>query len=377
MASPTPKVAKIVLIPGDGIGPEVVREGVRVLEEVERARKEKTGISFEFQTCLMGGCAIDATGNPLPAETLEACKTSSAVLLGAVGGPQWPSKAHPGVRPEQGILALRKALDVYANIRPCKFPAKSLIAESPLKKEIVEGTDFVVIRELTGGIYFGEKKEGDENTPATDLMIYSASEIRRITRIAAQIALLSTPPQKVISVDKSNVLATSRLWKKVVSETMAAEFPQIPLTHQLVDSCAMIMVKSPRELNGVLLMENMFGDILSDESSIIPGSLGLMPSASLNGWGKNSVGVYEPIHGSAPDIAGKGIANPIGTILSAAMLLRYSLGLDAEATAIEDAVAHVLDVQGIRTRDLGGKTSTAEVGDAVVEALKGTLAKLA
>ncbi|KAJ3335953.1 3-isopropylmalate dehydrogenase [Gonapodya sp. JEL0774] len=375
--SATSKIAKIVLIPGDGIGPEVVAEGVRVLEEVSRLRKEKTGFEFQFETCLMGGCAIDATGNPLPPATLEACRSASAVLLGAVGGPQWPSKAHPGVRPEQGILALRKALDVYANVRPCKFPAKSLIEESPLKRSIVEGTDFVVVRELTGGIYFGEKHEGDENTPATDLMIYSAEEIRRITRIAAKLALLENPPLRVISVDKSNVLATSRLWKKVVTETITAEFPNVPLSHQLVDSCAMLMVKAPRELNGILLMENMFGDILSDESSIIPGSLGLMPSASLNGWGNQSVGVYEPIHGSAPDIAGKGIANPIGTILSVALLLRYSLGLEAEAAAVERGVAHVLDVQHLRTGDLGGKATTKEIGDAVVLAVGKELAALA
>ncbi|KAJ3414501.1 3-isopropylmalate dehydrogenase [Chytridiales sp. JEL 0842] len=368
---------KIVLLPGDGVGPEVVAEAKKVLQAIDS--------SIQFQEALIGGCAIDATGNPLPDETLQACRSASAILLGAVGGPQWPkplANGTMGPRPEQGLLAIRKALDLFANIRPCFFPSQSLIPLSPLKSEKVQGAEFIVVRELTGGIYFGDRQELDANGKAWDRMDYSVPEVQRITRVAAALAKISNPPLPIMSVDKANVLATSRLWRKVVTDTLKSEYPELAPTlhHQLVDSAAMIMIKEPRSLNGILLTENMFGDILSDEASVIPGSLGLMPSASLSGWGaKDAVGLYEPIHGSAPDIAGQGIANPIGTILSAAMLLRYSLGKIKEADAIHAAVAKVLDDvsiggRGLRTKDLGGNATTAQIGDAVVEELKKILA---
>lgn len=249
----------------------------------------------------------------MPDQTLEACKSASAVLLGAVGGPQWPKKPTDQVpfppRPEQGLLKLRKELGLYANIRPCFFPGSSLVNQSPLKADRVAGTQFTVIRELTGGLYFGDRQEENAQGIAYDTMTYSVPEVQRITRIAAHLAMLSNPPLPIISIDKANVLASSRLWRRVVTETLAAEFPNLTLSHQLVDSAAMHMVMHPTQLNGIILTENLFGDILSDEASVIPGSLGLMPSASLNGWGTTSLGVYEPIHGSAPDIAGKGISS--------------------------------------------------------------------
>ena len=371
----TKTVHPIVLLPGDGVGPEVVAEAQQVLEMVSGIRSAVTGVELRMETHLMGGCAIDAAGSPLPDATLAACKTASAILLGAVGGPQWP-RSPSGARPEQGLLELRKALDLYANIRPCKFPGKSLVDQSPLKRQIVQNTEFIVVRELTGGIYFGNRKELDETNKAFDTMEYSMEEVQRITRVAASIAMLHSPPLAVTSIDKANVLASSRLWRKVVSETIAAEFPSVSLSHNLVDSAAMHMIMSPSKLNGVVLTGNMFGDILSDEASVIPGSLGLLPSASLNGWGSRALGLYEPCHGSAPDIAGQGIANPIGTILSAALLLEYSLGLVQEARAVEEAVAHVLDVQGLRTRDLGGSTSTSEFGSAVLKVLQDKLVAL-
>lgn len=295
------------------------------------------------------------------------------------------------VRPEQGLLALRKALGLYANIRPANFASDSLLDNSPLKPSVAKGVDIIVVRELIGGIYFGARKESgvtpDEDT-AWDTMIYNVAEIQRITRVAAQIALAADPPLEIHSIDKANVLATSRLWRKVVTDTLEAEYPQLKLDHHLVDSAAMLIVANPKKLNGVVLTENLFGDILSDESSVIPGSLGLLPSASLAGAPsvadyksanfQATAGLYEPIHGSAPDIAGQGVANPIGTILSAAMLLRYSLGLDKPATAIENAVRKVLDEQdkgglGLRTADLGGKIKTVDMGDKIVETLKGLL----
>ncbi|RKO87317.1 3-isopropylmalate dehydrogenase [Blyttiomyces helicus] len=369
----------IVLLPGDGVGPEVVAEARRVLELVAEVRGRDLGIDFDFKEELIGGCAIDATGNPLPDSTLDSCRASSAVLLGAVGGPQWPRPAtaeNPDpARPEQGLLRLRKELDLYANIRPCLFPGKSVIDRSSLKREVVEGTDIVFVRELTGGIYFG-KREEEKDGEAYDTMTYSVAEVERITRVAASLSLLHNPPLPIVSIDKANVLATSRLWRRTVTSLLAREFPTIPLSHHLVDSAAMLLVMNPRKLNGIVLTENMFGDILSDAGSVLPGSLGLLPSASLNGWGKGGLGVYEPIHGSAPDIAGQGIANPIGTILSASMLLHYSLGLQKEARAIEAAVAHVLDVDMIRTRDLGGEAKTVDVGNAVLDALRQELAKI-
>lgn len=325
---------------------------------------------------LFGGAAIDATGQPLPEETIKACEAADAILLGAVGGPKWGVGK---VRPEQGLLQIRKHFDLYANVRPALFPSKSLLAHSPLKPEVAEGTDMIVVRELVKGLYYGERQEADLDTPgskgeASDMMIYNRHDVERITRLAAALALQSNPPAKIHSVDKANVLACSRLWRRVVTETVEKEFKDqgVEVDHQLVDSAAMVMVSNPRKLNGIVLTENMFGDILSDESSVIPGSLGLLPSASLSGIpdGKSDCkGLYEPIHGSAPDIAGQAIANPIGTILSASMLLRYSLNLPKEADAIAAAVEKVLD-DGLRTKDLGGNANTVEVGDKVLAELE-------
>ncbi|RDX53895.1 3-isopropylmalate dehydrogenase [Lentinus brumalis] len=380
------KSFRVVVLPGDGIGPEVVAEAVRVLETVSAASQE---IEIKLETHQFGGAAIEAVGEPLPASTLKACQEADAILLGAIGGPKWGVNAK--VRPEPGLLALRKALGLYGNIRPANFASKSLLANSPLKPSIAEGVDIIVVRELIGGVYFGTRKEAgvapDEDT-AWDTMTYSVPEIQRITRVAAQIALQANPPLPIHSIDKANVLATSRLWRKVVTETLQAEYPQLTLDHHLVDSASMLIVANPRKLNGVILTENLFGDILSDESSVIPGSLGLLPSASLAGAPsvadatspdfKPTPGLYEPIHGSAPDIAGNGIANPIGTILSAAMLLRYSLGLEKYAQAIEAAVRKALDDKPsggleLRTADLGGSVKTSELGDKIVEILKGLL----
>lgn len=304
--------------------------------------------------------------------------------MGSIGGPKWGVNSK--VRPEPGLLTLRKALGLYANIRPANFASDSLIVNSPLKDSITRGVDIIVVRELIGGVYFGQRKEqgvAPEENVAWDTMIYSVEEVQRITRVAAQIAITSDPPLPIHSVDKANVLASSRLWRKVVTETLQSEYPQIKFEHHLVDAAAMFIVSNPRRLNGVVLTENLFGDILSDESSIIPGSLGLLPSASLAGAPslpsspsfKPTCGLYEPIHGSAPDIAGKGIANPIGTILSAALLLRYSLGLEKQAQLVEVAVRKALDAKNaggleLRTADLGGSVGTNEIGDRIVELLK-------
>ncbi|KAJ1914018.1 hypothetical protein H4219_004964 [Mycoemilia scoparia] len=374
----------IVVLPGDGVGPEVTSEALRILKLVADMRSASTGIKLNFNEHKFGGAAIDSTGEPFPKATKDACSAADAILLGAVGGPQWPKPVDPndsskglGPRPEQGLLALRKDLDLFANIRPMSFASDALISSSPIQPELVRGAEFTVVRELVGGIYFGKRQEEDANGYAYDTMEYSVPEVQRIARLAAHLARQSTPPSTVHSIDKANVLATSRLWRRVVTETLEKEFPDVPLHHQLVDSAAMLMVKSPRSLNGVILTENMFGDILTDEASVIPGSLGLLPSASLAGLpdGKSLCkGLYEPIHGSAPDIAGQGIANPVGTILSAALLLRYSLGMEPEANAIEQAVRKVLDDDelngyNVRTKDLGGDATTASVGDAVIKAL--------
>ena len=348
--------ARIVLLPGDGIGPEVVAEGRKMLEAIA----ERYGHEFTFEEHLIGGCAIDEEGTPLSDETLEACRAADAVLLGAVGGPRWDDPTAP-VRPEQGLLRLRYGLELFANLRPVTvFP--ELVASSPLRPERLAGVDILVVRELTGGIYFGkprlrERANGGER--AVDTMVYTDSEVRRVTRLAFRLA--EGRRRKVTSVDKANVLETSRLWRQVVEE-VAAEFPNVELEHQLVDSAAMRLIQSPASLD-VIVTGNMFGDILTDEASVLAGSLGMLPSASL---GAGTLGVYEPIHGSAPDIAGKGIANPIGTILSVAMLLRNSLGLEEEARAVEQAVAQALR-EGARTADLGGENplSTGEMGAAI------------
>ncbi len=348
--------AKIALTPGDGIGPEVVAEARRTLDVVAA----KFGHTFSFTEHLLGGCAIDKHGTALPADTLAAAREADAVLLGAVGGPKWDDP-QAKVRPEQGLLAIRKELGLYANLRPVR-PHPALAALSPLKPERVNGVDFIVVRELTGGLYFGTPK-GREQTPeglrAVDTLVYTEGEIRRIVRLAFQLA--QRRRKLVTSVDKANVLESSRLWRQVAIE-VAREFPDVKLEHQLVDSCAMRLITHAPTFD-VIVTENMFGDILTDEAAVLAGSLGLLPSASL---GEGRRGLYEPIHGSAPDIAGKGIANPTGTILSAAMLLRHSLGLEAEAAAIESAVKATLDA-GQLTADLGTKTplSTVQMGEAI------------
>jgi 3-isopropylmalate dehydrogenase len=352
--------ASIVLTPGDGIGPEVVNEARLVLEAIAK----RQGHEFKFSEHLLGGCAIDAKGTAMPDETLAAAQAADAVLLGAVGGPKWDDP-QAKVRPEQGLLAIRKALGLYANVRPvCPYP--SLARLSPLKPERVAGVDFVVIRELTGGLYFGTPK-GRTQTPegevAVDTLIYTEKEIRRIVLLAFQMA--QKRRKLVTSVDKANVLESSRLWRKVAIE-VGKQFPDVKLEHQLVDSCAMRLITHAPSFD-VIVTENMFGDILTDEAAVLAGSLGVLPSASL---GEGKLGLYEPIHGSAPDIAGKGIANPTGTILSAALLLRHSLGLEAEARAIEAAVSAALEA-GCHTADLGAKQplTTAQMGAAIRERL--------
>jgi 3-isopropylmalate dehydrogenase len=354
--------ANIVLLPGDGIGPEIVNETRLVLDAVAKL----FGHTFQYSTHLLGGCAIDATGTAMPEATLKACQAADAVLLGAVGGPKWDDP-QAKVRPEQGLLAIRKGLGLYANLRPVKA-IPSLAKLSPLKPERVAGVDFIVIRELTGGLYFGQPK-GRSATPeggeqAVDTLVYTDVEIRRIVRLAFQLA--RNRRKLVTSIDKANVLESSRLWRKIAIE-VGKEFPDVKLEHQLVDSAAMRLVTHAAQFD-VIVTENMFGDILTDEAAVLAGSLGLLPSASL---GAGKLGLYEPIHGSAPDIAGKGIANPTGTILSAAMLLRHSLGLEAEARAIEAAVSAAID-EGIHTGDLGAAkpVNTTQMGDAVRARLK-------
>lgn len=359
---------KITLLPGDHVGTEVVAEAVKVLKAIEENTPYQK-IKFEFQNHLIGGAAIDATGVPLPDEALEASKNSDAVLLGAVGGPKWGTGA---VRPEQGLLKIRKELGLYANLRPCNFASESLLELSPLKADVVRGTNFTVVRELVGGIYFGERLEQEEsanNDEAWDTEKYSVSEVTRITRMAAFMALQHNPPLPVWSLDKANVLASSRLWRKTVDKVMSEEFPQLTIQHQLIDSAAMILVQSPTKLNGVVITSNMFGDIISDEASVIPGSLGLLPSASLASLPdtNKAFGLYEPCHGSAPDLPANKV-NPVATILSVAMMLRLSLDSLKEAEALEKAVGVVLD-SGVRTADLKGTSSTTEVGDAICEAV--------
>ncbi|KAA8900851.1 hypothetical protein TRICI_006120 [Trichomonascus ciferrii] len=354
----------IVVLSGDHVGPEVTAEAVKVLKAISEARP---GVEFDFQHHLIGGAAIDATGSPLPDESLEAAKRADAVLLGAVGGPKWGTGA---VRPEQGLLKIRKELNLYANLRPCNFASEKLLDLSPLKPEVARGTDIMVVRELVGGIYFGARREDDGSGVASDTDEYSVAEVQRITRMAAFLALQADPPLPVWSLDKANVLASSRLWRKTVTETIENEFPQLTVKHQLIDSAAMILVKNPSSLNGVIVTNNMFGDIISDETSVIPGSLGLLPSASLSSLPDTNTafGLYEPCHGTAPDLD-KNKVNPVAMILSAAMMLRLSLDLKDCADAVENAVRTVID-NGIRTGDLGGSNSTSEVGDAVANEVK-------
>ncbi len=348
--------ATITVLAGDGIGTEVTAQAVRALERVAK----KFGHSFSFEPALLGGAAIDATGEPLPAATLASCQKADAVLLGAVGGPKW-SDPNAKVRPEQGLLGLRKALGLFANLRPV-VPHPAVLDASPIKPELLHGVDIMVVRELTGGIYFGDKQRSA--TEAVDVCRYSATEIERVVRLAARLA--STRRRKLTSVDKANVLETSRLWRSIVERILPAEFPEVNFEHMLVDSAAMHLLKRPRDFD-VIVTENMFGDILTDEASMLAGSLGLLPSASLGAGDRG--GLFEPIHGSAPDIAGRGIANPYATILSAALLLRYSLKLETEALALEAAVSNAV-ISGALPADLvkpGGKPITTQAaGDAVL-----------
>jgi 3-isopropylmalate dehydrogenase len=347
--------ANIVVLPGDGIGPEVTDVAVRVLEYVALKFNHK----FTFSKHLIGGISIDQYGVALTDETLAACKASNAVLLGAVGGPKWDNPTAP-VRPEQGLLGLRKGLGLYANLRPIKmYP--SLITASPLKPELLQDVDLMVVRELTGGLYFGEpkgRKEIDGHVHAVDTLDYADFEIERIVELAFRLA--EGRRKKVTSVDKANVLESSRLWRQIATE-IGKKYSDTALEHMLVDTASMRIITSPKTFD-VLVTENTFGDILTDEASVLAGSMGMLPSASL---GLGDLGVYEPIHGSAPDIAGKGIANPIGTILSAALLLRYSLHLEKEARVIEAAVELAI-AGGCRTRDLGGMLSTETIRDQIL-----------
>ncbi|MCB9078257.1 MAG: 3-isopropylmalate dehydrogenase [Anaerolineaceae bacterium] len=355
--------AKITLLPGDGIGPEVVAEGVKILNAIG----EKFSHEFEFTSALAGGIAIDETGNPLPDESLEACRQCDAVLLGAVGGPKW-SDPKANVRPEQGLLKLRKELGLFANIRPVKiYPA--LVDASTLKKEVVEQVDMVIVRELTGGIYFGQpqgRRDNDQGRAAVDTMYYTEAEIGRLMRVSFDLARQRR--KKITSVDKANVLASSRLWREVAHE-VAAEYPDVEYEDILVDACSMYLIRRPGDFD-VIATGNMFGDILSDEASMLAGSMGMLPSASL---AEGKFGLYEPIHGSAPDIAGLGVANPLATILSAAMMLRITFGLTQEADVIEQAVETIL-AEGYRTADLAipgqDTVSTTQMGDLVVNFIK-------
>ena len=340
----------IVTLPGDGIGPEVTSAAIEALNEL---RDDLT-----FEEHLVGGASIDAHGTALTDEVLAAARASDAVLLGAVGGPKWDTTDPDKPRPEQGLLGLRRELDLYANLRPVR-PARALLDASPLRREVIEGTDLVVVRELTGGIYFGEKTRTDDR--ATDLNVYTVPEIERIARTA-----FGAARTRVASVDKANVLETSRLWRATVNRVHAAEFPHVELEHVLVDNAAMQLVAAPTRFD-VILTDNMFGDILSDEAAMLTGSIGMLPSASLGA--PDAPGMFEPVHGSAPDIAGRGIANPLAMFLSAAMLLRHGLGFQDEATALESAVDRALE-DGLRTHDLGGKATTAEATRAVLGHLR-------
>ncbi|MEW9670754.1 3-isopropylmalate dehydrogenase [Ammoniphilus sp. 3BR4] len=354
---------KIAVLPGDGIGPEVIEQAIKVLAVVA----EQEQVKFNFEYGRLGGCAIDEDGTPLPQATIDISKNANAVLLGAVGGPKWDN--NPGhLRPETGLLGIRKALGLYANLRPAMM-FECMAKASSLKEEVVAGVDLMVVRELTGGIYFGEKKRyQDENgrDVAVDTLIYNEDEVERIARTAFEIA--RKRDKRLVSVDKANVLESSRLWRSVV-DRVAADYPDVELSHMLVDACAMQLVRAPKQFD-VIVTENMFGDILSDEAAMLTGSIGMLASASLS---DGSLGLYEPVHGSAPDIAGKGIANPVATILSTALMLRYSLGLDAAAQRIENAVESILN-KGIRTGDIAedkdSAVGTEEMTNFIIEAMK-------
>jgi 3-isopropylmalate dehydrogenase len=342
-------VPRVVLLPGDGIGPEILPPAVEVLNAVAPGR-------FEYEEQVFGGASIDVHGTALTDETLEACRRSDAVLLAAVGGPKWDTTDPDKPRPEQGLLGLRKGLGLFANLRPVR-PLPALYDASPLKRELIERTDMLVMRELTGGIYFGEKTRTADQ--ASDDCVYTRAEIERIARAGFRAAR-----SRVTSVDKANVLETSRLWREVVRDVHGREFPNVELEHLLVDNAAMRLIAAPRHFD-VLLTENMFGDILSDEAAMLTGSIGMLPSASL---GEGGPGVFEPVHGSAPDIAGTGAANPLAMFLSAALMLRHAFAMEAEAAAVESAVDRAL-ADGLRTADLGGQAGTAEATRAVLDHL--------
>jgi 3-isopropylmalate dehydrogenase len=349
--------ALIAVLPGDGIGPEVTAQAVRVLVEAGRLN----GHDFEVREGLVGGVAIDRTGVPLPSETVALCRNADAVLLGAVGGPRWgPNEP---VRPEQGLLALRRTLGVFANLRPSTMHPR-LMGASPLKPAVLRGVDVLVVRELTGGIYFGEKRR--EPDWAEDLCAYSADEVARVVRVAARLA--KSRKGRLTSVDKANVLETSRLWREVATRVVRDDFPDVQLDHQLVDSCALRLLQKPTDFD-VIVTENLFGDILTDLTAVLGGSIGMLPSASL---GLGGPGLYEPVHGSAPDIAGKGLANPYRAIASVALLLRHSLRLEPEARDVEAAIAAALEA-GALPADVATASerprSTTEAGDAVLRAL--------
>jgi 3-isopropylmalate dehydrogenase len=339
---------RVVLLPGDGIGPEITAPTLDVLKAA--------GVDLDYEEHLFGGVSIDAHGTALTDETLTACKNADAVLLAAVGGPKWDTTDPDKPRPEQGLLGLRKGLGLFANLRPVR-PLPALYDASPLKRDLIERTDMIVIRELTGGIYFGEKTRTADR--ASDDCVYTRAEIERIARVA-----FNTAKSRVTSVDKANVLETSRLWREVVREIHNEEFPNIELEHLLVDNAAMKLIAAPRHFE-VILTENMFGDILSDEAAMLTGSIGMLPSASL---GSDGPGVFEPVHGSAPDIAGTGAANPLAMFLSAAMMLRHGLDMGPQATAVESAVERAL-AEGLRTPDLGGTATTSEATQAVLKHL--------
>lgn len=352
----------IAVLPGDGIGKEITKGAIEILEAVA----QKYGHEFEFKYGEIGGTAIDNTGSPLPDETVEICRNSDAVLLGAVGGPKWDN--HPvEIRPERGLLKIRKELNLYANLRPISYYS-CLSDASPLKKELIEGSDFVIVRELTGGLYFGKPSERvvrDGKDGVVDTLFYTKEEMYRIIKLAFELA--SQRKKKVTSIDKANVLESSRMWRETAEE-IAKDYPDVELIHMLVDNAAMQLISNPKQFD-VVVTENLFGDILSDEASVLTGSLGMLPSASISTNGPN---LYEPIHGSAPDIAGQNIANPIATILSAASLLRLSFGLEQEATAIEDAVQTVLE-QGYRTGDIADSSSTKQSTTEMTEKIKEAL----
>ena len=354
--------ARIVLLSGDGIGPEVVHSAVVVLDAIAAKYSHR----WTYDPQLIGGIAIDKTGNPLPDETLRAGEQADAILLGAVGGPKWSDPAS-SVRPEQGLLKIRQHFGLFANLRPVKtYPA--LFGHAPLREELLQGVDMLFVRELTGGLYFGNRQEQGEGSDSFDTMYYTTGEVERVAHVAFRAA--QKRRNKVTSVDKANVLASMRLWRRTVVK-VAEDYPDVELDHALVDACAMYLMSRPASFD-VVLAENMFGDILSDEASVLAGSLGMLPSASL---GNSTFGLYEPVHGSAPDIAGEGKANPIGQLLSAAMLLRYSLNLEAEAAAIEAAVDAVL-ADGVRTADILPRgsaewISTNEFTEEVVGKLNG------